>query len=49
MDENDVMRKIEKIVDCIPYKSISVSIETKNGKTLTLEKESIDEIRKCGF
>ena len=49
MTENEAIRKIEKIVDGIQYKSVSISICTKNGKTLTLEKESIDEVKKCGF
>ena len=49
MNENVAMNKIEKILEGIEYKSISIRIETKGGKTLTMEKEPTEKDKKCGF
>ena len=41
----NVLRKIEKLVDQIPYRSIKIEIELKD-QTLILEKEKTNP---CGF
>lgn len=42
--ENIVLTKIEKLVDTLNYKSVNITIVTKQ-KTITLEKEKETKVR----
>ena len=45
MEESKILERIEKLIEQLPYKTATVSIELKN-RTIELNKEKKN---KCGF